>query len=443
MRYLFIFFLSSYTLFAQNIDNVKQIVKDLSSEKYAGRGYMKDGINKAAKYISKEFVKFGLEKFDDDYFQDLSFNMNCITDIEVKIDSKKLVPGSDYVVRRGAPSKKGTYRLLHISPDYLSDIKKLETILPTKKREYIPVIDFDDMMENQSQYDTCLKKVFGSMFEGFIFTHTNELKDYVAFGNKQRQRFILNIRKNAINNSDKELALEIESEYGKIETKNVCGLVRGQKYPDSLIIICGHYDHLGSMGPNAYFPGADDNASSIAVMIELADYFSKNKQLLDKSVMFVAFTGEEAGLLGSQHFVENFPYEKSNINFVINADMIGFGEEGLYVWNGLNQPGLADKILAINKEQNYLDTILVKENTPLSDHYSFTEVGIPAIFLTTGVDASKHYHTVFDTYENTSFLKTNEIMLLIADLIQNSTNIKPGKEEKRWFSFLRGRNKTG
>ena len=101
---------------------------------------------------------------------------------------------------------------------------------------------------------------------------------------------------------------------------------------NEFIVIGAHYDHLGwggessgSLDPDAHaiHNGADDNASGITALIELTDFFLKNKQNNKRGIIFVSFGAEEMGLLGSSYFIENSPIETENIVAMVNLDMIG------------------------------------------------------------------------------------------------------------------------
>ena len=113
---------------------------------------------------------------------------------------------------------------------------------------------------------------------------------------------------------------------------NVVGYIPGLINKNEFIVIGAHFDHLGYGGPHSgsldinsreIHNGADDNASGVAGMLELASKLSLNRDKLNRSIIFVGFNAEEQGILGSKYFVENFPSSKQNIITMINMDMIG------------------------------------------------------------------------------------------------------------------------
>lgn len=89
----------------------------------------------------------------------------------------------------------------------------------------------------------------------------------------------------------------------KFNAVNICATVKGTAVPDSFIVFTGHYDHLGGMGAETYFPGANDNASGVALCMNLAKYYAKNPSRY--SIAFILFAGEEPGLIGSKYFTEH------------------------------------------------------------------------------------------------------------------------------------------
>lgn len=401
---------------AQDAKHAKSIAKTLTSEIFHGRCYTNKGADKAAKYIQKKFEEAGLLTVNGQWMQEFSFDLNQIKKVKLKIDGQVLTPGEDYVIRRNSPSVKGSWSLQIVKPALLKDPDAMQEFINSDIVEQFLVIDLDDLRANRNEYDSAAKILFSSAAKNFILLHEQAIKDYVGYGRKPSERVVINIRKSGIDLAAKTIKLKLKTEFNEITTSNVMAWLPGEN-KDSVIILCGHYDHLGEMGPKVYFPGADDNASALAAMIEMSNYLNKNDLVPRTNLLFVGFSGEEAGLLGSGYFVKNLPVAKEKISYVVNMDMIGFGNAGLQVWNGKNEPRLVNRLQQINKKYDLLDTLIIRKNTPNSDHYSFTQQEIPAIFLSTGLKPSKYYHTVYDTYENTEFGKFKEIIRLVAKMV--------------------------
>src|SRR5690606_27479201 len=179
-------------------------------------------------------------------------------------------------------------------------------------------------------------------------------------------------------------------------TQNVIGYLPAARRTKKTIVFTAHYDHLGRLGSETYFPGGNDNASGTAMIITLADYFREHPT--EYNLLFIAFAGEEAGLLGSKYYVEHPLSELKHIEFLINLDIMGSGEEGITIVNGSIFTEHFDLISEINEEQQLLKQIKARGYAANSDHYWFTDAGVPAFFIYT-MGTNKHYHDVFDTYE--------------------------------------------
>ncbi len=198
-----------------------------------------------------------------------------------------------------------------------------------------------------------------------------------------------------------------------LEGQNVLGLIEGTDKKDEIVIVSGHYDHVGMKGDEVY-NGADDNASGTTAVLEIAEALAtakKMKQGPRRSVLCLLVTGEEKGLLGSEYYAANpiFPIENTTVD--VNIDMIGrWGEE----YSAQDQPynyvigsdRLSTDLHKINTEMNQkysqllLDYKYNDEADPnrfyfRSDHYNFAKMGIPAIFFFNGVH--KDYHRLTDT----------------------------------------------
>jgi aminopeptidase YwaD len=182
----------------------------------------------------------------------------------------------------------------------------------------------------------------------------------------------------------------LENNFG---AANVCGIIPGTIKKDSVIVFTAHFDHLGGMGKDTYFPGANDNASGVSLLLSLAQYYASNPQ--PYSVAFICFAGEEAGLLGSKYFTENPLLPLSSIRFLTNADLVGTGVDGITVVNATEYKNEYALLNKINDEHKLLPAIKARGKAANSDHYWFSEKGVPSFFMYTmgGVSA---YHDVFD-----------------------------------------------
>ena len=188
---------------------------------------------------------------------------------------------------------------------------------------------------------------------------------------------------------------------------NVVGHIDGSRSPQRYIVLSAHYDHIGTH-VGTVFNGADDNASGTAALFAVAKYFSAHRP--EHSLLLVAFDAEEAGLRGSEAFVKHPPVSTSALAIDLNMDMIGRDpDDKLFVVGTFLQPSLkpfVDKIAAIAPVKLLIghdnpNEKKVEDWTKDSDHYSFIEAKIPALYF--GVEDYAQHHKATDDYETMTF----------------------------------------
>jgi len=189
-----------------------------------------------------------------------------------------------------------------------------------------------------------------------------------------------------------DVAMAVNLERGEVPVRNVGGVIRGS---DTQILVGAHYDHLGygQMGSNVYgvhevHNGADDNASGVSVLIELARELAQNPP--GPTVWFVAFTGEEVGLVGSGHFVNNSPVPLDSLKFMLNLDMVGrMQEDKLTVYGVHSAEGLME---ASTKAAEGLEIEISQTGGGYgaSDQTSFYGRGVPVAHLMTSLHEDYH-----------------------------------------------------
>jgi len=179
------------------------------------------------------------------------------------------------------------------------------------------------------------------------------------------------------------------------QTQNLAAIVKGNAQPDSFLVVSAHYDHLGMMGSQTYFPGANDNASGVALLLELAAHYAQPANRPACSVVFLLFGAEEAGLVGSSYFVQHPLVPLDHIKFLLNLDLLGTGEEGATVVNGRVHEAAFARLTALNEARHYLPRLTARGRAANSDHYPFSQAGVPAFFLYTR-GGSPAYHDVND-----------------------------------------------
>lgn len=200
-----------------------------------------------------------------------------------------------------------------------------------------------------------------------------------------------------------------------VPTENVLGFVEGSDKKDEVLVVTGHYDHIGMDADGNVFNGADDDASGTTAVMVLARAFQQAKK--DgagprRSILFMTVTGEEKGLLGSAYYADNPIYPLENTIANLNIDMIGRTDsmeraEKNFVYI-VGSDKLSTELHEINERNNanrtklYLDYTYNSETHPMniyyrSDHWNFAKNGIPVIFYFDGIH--EDYHKITDTVD--------------------------------------------
>jgi hypothetical protein len=368
-------FFSFLSFYSQDTTYARQVIKKLCSKELLGRGYVNDGVNKAASYISKELKTIGLSKFGKSYSQFYSFPVNTFPGtMSVVLDGKPLIAGKHYLIYPSAKTIKSGFQLFKTdSVTYEANDGKRPVPVKIKLKKKLTYTVETELSDN-------------TIIELLKDSFPSELKNVeVIFENK----FIPNFK-----------------------CQNLCGYIRGTQQPDSFIVFTAHYDHLGAMGKNAYFPGANDNASGVSVLLNLAKYYKTHPSKY--SVAFIFFSGEEAGLLGSKYYSEHPIFPLSKIKFLTNLDLLGTGDDGIMVVNATVFKAQFEKLNQINSEKNYLKQIKQRGKAANSDHYWFAEKGVPSFFIYTmgGITA---YHDIYDIEKTLPLTKYLDVCKLLIE----------------------------
>ena len=211
----------------------------------------------------------------------------------------------------------------------------------------------------------------------------------------------------------------------EITGQNVVGYFDNQA--ENTVIIGAHYDHIGYgeygsryFGDPDVHNGADDNASGVSVMIQLADQL---KSIKDYNFLFIAFSGEEYGLYGSSYYAKNPTINLNNVSYMLNLDMIGryVDSVGLAV-NGVGTSSSWVDLLAKANENFDFELVTSESGVGPSDHTSFYFQNIPVLHFFTG--QHDDYHTPRDDFNKINFEGMQKILFFVKNLIKYSTEIE-------------------
>ena len=209
-----------------------------------------------------------------------------------------------------------------------------------------------------------------------------------------------------------------EETNSKIDAKNIIAFIDNNK--KNTVIIGAHYDHIGyggqyslDRGVNEIHNGADDNASGTAMLISLAKQL-KNRNDLKNNYLFIAFSAEELGLIGSRYFVNSEIFDSESINFMINLDMVGrLNEERELSIYGVGTSSIFKQV--VNSLNNNFKLKIINDGTGPSDHTSFYNKDIPVLFFNTG--SHENYHRPSDDVDLINYEGISEISNYVIDII--------------------------
>ena len=353
IKLLIVLLLAAGATSAQDIAFAHKMIDTLTSPYFWGRGYTKNGVTKAAEFLTGQLKSYGLAPMDGEGFkQPFSYPVNTFPGkMDVMVNGVKLMPGRDFIVSPDSRGVKGEGILVQRdSTHFIDTVNRI-------------IVELDDKL---------------------TWSAEQKAVDYTVIDLDKKLQKTLPV----------SIKVNIENKFiNDFKTGNICGIVKGTSKPDSLIVFTAHYDHLGGMGSETYFPGANDNASGVTQVLTMAKYYAAHPQ--PYTMAFILFSGEEAGLLGSKYFSEHPLVPLKNIRFLVNLDLEGTGIDGITVVNATVYPREFALLKQVNQKRGYLPRVNSRGKAANSDHYFFTEKGVPAFYVYT-LGGIKAYHDIYD-----------------------------------------------
>lgn len=475
------------------IDELTDHIYFLASDSLQGRKPGSPGGKMAAEYICDNFINSGLRLMGEDGFQyfsvitsiepgennNLSFNgLEAIIDkdfnpmpfssnseleaevvfagygIEIDHDSVKWndynnldVEGKWVMVLRADPEPENDSSL------FIAFGGDRDKVLSARDRKAGGIIFVNGVSSSAED------KLIGSTFSRVTASAglpainiTRALADSIL----GRERTIADLEKEIIDTKQtigfttpSRISISTDLKRVEVETQNIIAVIEGNdpELKNEYIVIGAHYDHLGvgghgsgSRNPDtiAVHNGADDNASGVAAIIELAEKFNSEKDKLRRSVILMAFGAEEMGLLGSQFFTNEPTIELKDIVVMVNFDMIGRfdNDKRTVMIAGTGTAEQFDELLKKHEENSDISFSHSPEGYGASDHSSFYGAGIPVMFFFTG--AHQDYHTSADDADKINYEGEKEIIdfayPLIIEIINRDDKLvykeaAPGKKK--------------
>ena len=402
--------LNTVTSYGQSLEEAKVTIQDLCSSNFYGRGYVHDGVNKSATYLHKQLKTYQLQAFGKSYEQSYSFPVNTHQNkIHCSIDKAEKKVGIDFLVDAKSPSAKGSFRMQHYNMLDSADQLRLYNDLRRGFPKNIAIVLHHRAGRDHSFEDSCAvihhepALLISTVDKKLTHTISQSVSTYPSL------TFIDSTIENA-----RTISIHFKNKFIPSYTcQNLCGYLPGARN-DSLIVITAHYDHLGMQGKDALFPGASDNASGVSMLLYLAHYYSLHRP--EYNTVFILFSGEEAGLMGSEYFTEHPVFNLSSIKFLINIDIIGNADKGIVVVNGETYKKEFDLLKQLNDTMQAVPEVRIRGKARNSDHYYFSEQGVPAIFIYAN-GGPGYYHDVWDVANSLTLSHYESIAQLLIQFI--------------------------
>lgn len=439
----FLFFVSLFLAtnsFAQKLNksdraivaNLKTSISYLADDKLEGRRAGTPGEKQAITYISLQFQQIGLIPKGTEGFAQ-SFEIN---------DGKEIGPSSIFSVN-GQELKKGSeFFPLAFSPNSSSIDAVVSLSLAESGQPWFK--DLGDILMNNkdnphfdidARVQTEIKNAATKGAKALVFYNSSSLADNVKFDGRDktetaaipvfyltaaaREKYLKDL------SADYDITLKSDLAEKKRTAANVIGCI--DNGAASTIIFGAHFDHLGygedgnSMlrnGSKEIHNGADDNASGTAALIELAKLMKKSKSK-QNNYLFIAFSGEELGLFGSKYFVEHPTITLTDVNYMINMDMVGRLNDSTrtVTIGGYGTSPSWNTILSGIKKAPF-NVKYDSSGTGPSDHTSFYRKDIPVLFFFTGLHAD--YHKPGDDADRINYNGELQIIKYIVAVVENS-----------------------
>jgi len=227
-----------------------------------------------------------------------------------------------------------------------------------------------------------------------------------------------------------KININVGVQHKSFKTNNVIGFIPGsdKTLSKESIVVGAHFDHigfghfgsrLGKAGNGKLHPGADDNASGTAAVIEAARYLQKNKIQLKRNIIFILFSAEEMGLFGSKYCVTSEEIKSLNVVAMVNLDMVGnYNAKQTLRINGISSSKVFKPLLnKSNLSELKITYSLYSPHNGQTDHQSFFLEKIPAMAFFTGF--TKNYHGPTDTYEHINFDGLEKIATVLNQFLKN------------------------
>lgn len=426
---IFLTLLCSFCLSVQAQDSLLAQARDdidrLTSEEFAGRGYVDNGHIIAAEFIRDRMIAAGLSpvvpvsRGEDAFFQPFDFRINLLKAGELQVDETSLIIGEEFIVNKYSGSGSVEAKVIDLGYGLNEKrFKKAKGKIVVFRAGWPEGIS-SEVKEELSDLSGLLQRLKAIAKNDPVAIIIVQSKLTHGFVGEEAPFPILEVVSSSWPDKIKKARVSTETSMTDIRSQNVIGKIAGTCETDETVVICAHYDHLGKIG-SAIFTGANDNASGITMMLSMMEHFSQEGNRPEKNLLFIAFGAEEVGLVGSRFYTYQQPVVPlSDMDFLLNLDLMGNGVDGIMAVGGKTFPEIYDQLVALNDELEAVPKVRARPNAPNSDHYWFLEEGVKGFFIYT-LGGPPHYHDVFDTAENLELSKYVEVRELLIRFLEET-----------------------
>ncbi len=422
------------------VERLQKDISTLASDELEGREAGTPGEEKTVSYIKQRFEEIDLQPlFGGLYIQSFEFHGEWVYTemVMLKINDTEYNAGESFFPMVESGDASVAQEVVYLSYGYKNDtlewndykekehldekIYVMEYYLPDSLYEKLDV-SVDEAIH--TRIETAMEK--GS--SGIIFVNShNPDNDPTISLRRRTQRWDIPIAFAGYNvyehlereGFDAELTYAVELESEQYTGKNVAAYL--DNGAERTVVVGAHHDHLGYGGRTSrhtgdpeIHPGADDNASGVAGVLETARYIS-NQDWTGSNYLFITFSAEEKGLLGSRHFVESDAYDMERINYMFNFDMIGRMEDNNLILIGTGTSPSWESIITETQPEGF-NIRKVQSGVGGSDHTSFYMQDIPVIFFFTGIHDD--YHDIGDVHEKINYEGQKQILQFAWEMME-------------------------
>ena len=380
-------------------EDVSEIMKTLSADEMKGRKVFTPHIEEAADFIAEKFSEFGLQTLDeeDDYLQEFHMESISLENSRITVDGNALDTDNFFVL--------ASNRNIRWSENAQTDIKSITAGADFRS-------EFSNLNQLEEDLIVFVDPSHSDMFQRYRPYFSRPTRSFS--GESQHDKVFI------MAEEPENFSISLDKNVEQLTLANVAGKIEGKR-KDEIVLFSAHYDHIGVVQPvegDSIANGANDNASGTTAVIELAGYFSQQPQP-ERTLLFVAFTAEEAGGYGSKYFSRQL--HPDNIVAMFNIEMIGkpFTGKPNSAWITGFEKSSFGKLL--QKSTEGMDYTFLPDPYPnqnlfyRSDNATLARLGVPAHSIsTTPIDVDPDYHRVTDEIETVDLQHITDTINAIA-----------------------------